>query len=178
MPLSNLGEWKYRSTFLGLGTRWRCGKIYAPVTLSPGKDLRYPLDRRLLGGHRFGLDAVEWRKMLHCRESNPGLLSCSPSLSRLLYMLYSILQIIVGSVYLLIKAVVTARGMFCVHMQHWTHSLCPLHALSCSAVLPGAAWAMFMFPIAPTKGETVWMLPDYRSVVVHVDSRPKPTSNH
>jgi hypothetical protein len=36
-------------------------------------------------GPRFGLDAVEKRKILHSQESNPDRLACSPSLYRLSY---------------------------------------------------------------------------------------------
>jgi hypothetical protein len=36
-------------------------------------------------GPRVGLDAVEKRKILQCRESNPGHPACSPSLYRLSY---------------------------------------------------------------------------------------------
>jgi hypothetical protein len=36
-------------------------------------------------GPRVGLDAVEKRKILHCRESNPGCSSRSPLLYRLNY---------------------------------------------------------------------------------------------
>jgi hypothetical protein len=66
------GEWRYSSTFLDFGTSWRWVVSFTPLPLyPPGND---PLDRRIGDwvGPRFGLDAVEKRKILHCRKSNPG----------------------------------------------------------------------------------------------------------
>jgi hypothetical protein len=40
-------------------------------------------------GHRVGLDAVETRQILPCRESNSGRPARSPSLYRLMYPVYS-----------------------------------------------------------------------------------------
>jgi hypothetical protein len=50
------------------------GQHHAPAALYPrGKDPRYPLDKRLGGPPRAGLDAEAWRKILClCRGSNPG----------------------------------------------------------------------------------------------------------
>jgi hypothetical protein len=43
-----MGEWRYSSNFLDLGTRWRRVVSFTPLPLYPrGKRLRYPLDRRL-----------------------------------------------------------------------------------------------------------------------------------
>jgi hypothetical protein len=65
MPWRHMGEWRYSSTILDIGTRWRWVVSFTPLPLNPrGKTLRYPLDRRL--------DAVEERQILNCRESKPG----------------------------------------------------------------------------------------------------------
>jgi hypothetical protein len=55
------------------------GQLHALAALPRGKDPRYPLDRR------SRLDAVEKRKVLPCRESNPERPALSPSLYRLCY---------------------------------------------------------------------------------------------
>jgi hypothetical protein len=48
MPWRHTGEWRYSSTFLYLGTRWRWEVIFTPRPLYPRvKGHRYPLDRRL-----------------------------------------------------------------------------------------------------------------------------------
>jgi hypothetical protein len=44
------------------------GQLQAPAALIPGKINRYPLAWRL-GELRVGLDAVEKRRILNCRES-------------------------------------------------------------------------------------------------------------
>jgi hypothetical protein len=45
---------------------------FKPLPLYPrGRAPQYPLDRRLVGP-RADLDALEKRKILHCRESNPA----------------------------------------------------------------------------------------------------------
>jgi hypothetical protein len=49
------------------------GQLHVPAALIPAKNLRYTLDRRLVG-LRGGLNAVAKRKILSlCRESYPGL---------------------------------------------------------------------------------------------------------
>jgi hypothetical protein len=60
------------------------GRFHAPATLLPGKSPLYWLDRRL-GGLRVGLDAVEKKEVLSCRESNQGFPARSPSQYRLSY---------------------------------------------------------------------------------------------
>jgi hypothetical protein len=67
MPWTHMGEWRYSSTFLDLGTRWRW-----MVSFTPGE--------RAFSTHWIGgwvgpgvrLDAVEKGNILHYRESNPG----------------------------------------------------------------------------------------------------------
>jgi hypothetical protein len=50
MPWRHIGEWRYNSTILYLGTRWRLLVSFTPLPLYPrGKSPRYPLDRRLGG---------------------------------------------------------------------------------------------------------------------------------
>jgi hypothetical protein len=67
MPCKHMGEWKYSSTFLDLGTRWRWVVSYTPLPLYP----RYPLDRRL-DGPQSPSGCCGERKILHCWESNQG----------------------------------------------------------------------------------------------------------
>jgi hypothetical protein len=46
-------EWRYSSTFIDLGSRWRCVVSYTNLPLYPRrKSPRYPLDRKL-GGPRI-----------------------------------------------------------------------------------------------------------------------------
>jgi hypothetical protein len=80
MPRRHMEEWRYSSTILGFGTGWRWVVSFTPRPLYPqGNRPRYPLDRML------GLDAVEKRKSLHCRESNSGRPARSQSLYWLSY---------------------------------------------------------------------------------------------
>jgi hypothetical protein len=75
------------------------GQLDAPAALTSGKDSRFPLARRL-GGPTAGLGSVEKRKILSCRESNPGRLAHSPSLYRLLSRLlnsWNVIKIIGGA---------------------------------------------------------------------------------
>jgi hypothetical protein len=57
-----MGEWRYRSTILDLGTIWRGVVGFTPWLLSP--------EERVPGTHwmgpRDGLDTVEKRKNFHC----------------------------------------------------------------------------------------------------------------
>jgi hypothetical protein len=84
MSWRHMGEWKYSSTFL-LGTRWRWVVSFTPLLLylrgrAPGTDW--------IGGwidRIVGLDAVEKRKILHCRALNPVRPARSLSLYRLRY---------------------------------------------------------------------------------------------
>jgi hypothetical protein len=48
------------------------GQLNGPAALTPGER---GLSTHCIGGWegpRFGLDAVEKRKIIHCQESNPG----------------------------------------------------------------------------------------------------------
>jgi hypothetical protein len=57
-------EWRYRSTFLDLGTSWRSVATFTLLPIYPqGNRPRYPLNKSL-GGHQTGLDAVEKIKQL------------------------------------------------------------------------------------------------------------------
>jgi hypothetical protein len=48
MPWRHMGEWRYSSTFLDLGTRWRWVVRFTPLAaLTRGNRPGYPLDRRL-----------------------------------------------------------------------------------------------------------------------------------
>jgi hypothetical protein len=68
MPWRCIGEWKYNSTILDLGTRSMVS--FTPQLLCPrGNWLSYPLG---LVGPTAVLDAVGKRKACPCRESNPG----------------------------------------------------------------------------------------------------------
>jgi hypothetical protein len=65
-------EWRYSSTILDLGTRRGLAVSFTALTLYIlEKSPRYPLDRRLVGP-QSALDAVEKRKILHCRQSSPA----------------------------------------------------------------------------------------------------------
>jgi hypothetical protein len=67
----HMGEWRFSSIILDLGTRWRWAVGFTFSQFLPkGKGPQYPLDRKL--------DAVEYREMsCPCQELNP----CLPSLS-------------------------------------------------------------------------------------------------
>jgi hypothetical protein len=62
-----MGEWRYSSTILNLGTRWN----FTPLPLySRENSPRYPLYRRWVGP-RAGLDVMEKREIYFpCRELN------------------------------------------------------------------------------------------------------------
>jgi hypothetical protein len=50
MPRRYIGEWRYSSTILDLGTRWRKVDSFTLLLLySEGKNSQYSLDRRLVG---------------------------------------------------------------------------------------------------------------------------------
>jgi hypothetical protein len=81
-----MGEWRYSSTVLDIGTRWRWVVSFTPRPLYPRGNPPPPfLGTHWIGGWvclRAGLDHVEKRTILQCRESNPGRPGRSPSLSR------------------------------------------------------------------------------------------------
>jgi hypothetical protein len=60
-----MGEWSCSCSFLDLGIRWRWMVSFTLLPLYPqGMGPQYPLDG-------VGVDGMEKRKILHCRESNP-----------------------------------------------------------------------------------------------------------
>jgi hypothetical protein len=62
-------EWRYSSTFLDLGTRWRRVVSFTPLLpYSWGKSPRCPLDRRL-GGLQIRSRRCGNRKILQCPKS-------------------------------------------------------------------------------------------------------------
>jgi hypothetical protein len=80
-----MGEWKYSSTIIDLGTRWRWVVSFTALPLYPRENSP---GTHWIGGWvspRDGLDAAEKRKILHFRESNPCSPARSPSLNRLSY---------------------------------------------------------------------------------------------
>jgi hypothetical protein len=46
-----MGEWRYSSIILDLGTRWN-GKLHNPTAIPPGNRPRYSLDRKMDGSQR------------------------------------------------------------------------------------------------------------------------------
>jgi hypothetical protein len=78
-----MAEWEYSSTILELGSRLRRVISFTPRPLySRGKIPPVPTGY----DPRIGMDIVEKRKNFSCRDSKPGLLTCSPSLYRLSYL--------------------------------------------------------------------------------------------
>jgi hypothetical protein len=83
MPWKHMGEWRYSSTLLDLGTRCRWVVSFILLLLHPWK--RAP-GTHWIGGWvrpRVDLDSVEKRKILHCWESNLGRPASSLSLCQL-----------------------------------------------------------------------------------------------
>jgi hypothetical protein len=76
-----MGVWRYSSTVLDFGTRWRWVISFTPHPLYPrGRSLPYPLDMKLGGpqSRRYGR-CWEAKISCPCRKSNPYLPSCIPS---------------------------------------------------------------------------------------------------
>jgi hypothetical protein len=66
-----MGEWRYSSTFLDLGTRWRSVVSFTSLPLyRRRKNLRDPLERRL-GRSQSRSGRCGGEKNLPYRESNP-----------------------------------------------------------------------------------------------------------
>jgi hypothetical protein len=87
MPRRHMGEWRYSSTFLDLGTRWRWVVSFTSLPLYPrGYRPRYPLDRRL-GGPQSQSGLCGEEKNLTLPGIEPG--RSSPSLFRLSYVVRS-----------------------------------------------------------------------------------------
>jgi hypothetical protein len=82
----HMGEWRYGSTILNLGTKWRWVVRFTPRPLySRGNSPWYPLDKKLIGPQsRSGRCGVE-NISCPCLELNPGPPATSPSLYRLSY---------------------------------------------------------------------------------------------
>jgi hypothetical protein len=81
MPWRHMGKCRYNSIFLDLDTRRRRVVSFTPLpSYSQGK---IPCTHQIGGwvDPAIGLDVVEKRRILHCRESNP----CLPARTRLLY---------------------------------------------------------------------------------------------
>jgi hypothetical protein len=78
-----MGEWRCISIFLELITRWSCEFHASAALTTPPPPRKSVLGTHWIGdwlGLGVGLDAVENRKILHCRESNPGRPACRSSL--------------------------------------------------------------------------------------------------
>jgi hypothetical protein len=72
LSLFFMGEWRYSSIILNLGTRWRWVVSFMPLSLYNREWIPGTLYIGGWVGPWFGLDAVEKGKFLPCRESNPG----------------------------------------------------------------------------------------------------------
>jgi hypothetical protein len=80
-----MGEWRYSSTILDLGIKWKWMVSFTPQPLYlRRKSARYPLGRRPGNQSRSGR-CGERKKYFSCLESNNGYPACSPSLYRLSY---------------------------------------------------------------------------------------------
>jgi hypothetical protein len=68
MPWRRMGEWKYTSTILNLGARWRWVVIFVGLPLYPREQLPLPFG---WVGPKAGLDDSEkWKPPCPYRESN------------------------------------------------------------------------------------------------------------
>jgi hypothetical protein len=85
------------------------GKLHAPATLSPEEIAPGTHWSGGWVGYRFGLDAVEKRKILQCRESNPGRPAHSLSLYRFCYP---------DSPQLLLTATITITATYCYYYYY------------------------------------------------------------
>jgi hypothetical protein len=82
----HMGEWRYSSTILDLGTRWRDWSASRPDRFIPGKISRCTYWIGGSVGPRAGLNSVKNRPY---HESNTGPPARSPSLYRLSYSILS-----------------------------------------------------------------------------------------
>jgi hypothetical protein len=64
-----MGEWRYSSTILDLGTRQRSAVIFTPQPLYP----RYPLDRRLGGAQAVTRRCSDWANPAPEENATPGI---------------------------------------------------------------------------------------------------------
>jgi hypothetical protein len=85
-PCRHMGEWRYSSTILDLGTRWRRVVSFTSRPLYPrGKRPQYPLDRKLVGPQSWsGCYGVK-KSILPLSAIKPGRSDRSPSLHRQIY---------------------------------------------------------------------------------------------
>jgi hypothetical protein len=85
MPRRHMREWRYSSTILDLGIRWRWLFSFTHLPCYPrSNSSRYPLYRRLGGPPNQSGRYVEEKKIyIPRRQSNPGHPAHNPSLYRL-----------------------------------------------------------------------------------------------
>jgi hypothetical protein len=70
LPWRRMREWRYSSTILYLGTRWRWVVIFTPLPLySRGNNPRWPLDRTLGWPQSRSWRYGEWRESLASAEN-------------------------------------------------------------------------------------------------------------
>jgi hypothetical protein len=83
---NDMREWRYSSTILNLGTRWRWVVSFKPLQLYPqGNRRRYPLNRTVDEPQSRSGRCGEEKISCSFRETNPGRPTRSPSLYRLSY---------------------------------------------------------------------------------------------
>jgi hypothetical protein len=86
-PWRHMGEWRYSSTILALGTRWRWVVSFMLLLLYPqGKSSWNPLDRRLDGPQNRSGCCEEKKISCPWQELNPGHPTHSPMLYQLSYL--------------------------------------------------------------------------------------------
>jgi hypothetical protein len=68
-----MGEWRYSSTIVGLCTRWRWVVSFSPLPLYlPGKNPRYPSDRRLGGSQSRSGSCGEEKHLVPAENQTPA----------------------------------------------------------------------------------------------------------
>jgi hypothetical protein len=74
MPCRHMGEWRYSSNILDLGTRWRRVVSFTPRPLYPrGKSRQYLLDRRLGGSQSRSGRCGEEKNLAPARNKTPAI---------------------------------------------------------------------------------------------------------
>jgi hypothetical protein len=94
------------------------GHLHAPAALPPGKEPPVPTGDWV--GPWAGLDAVDKRKILPCRESHPGSPARSPSLYRLSYFGDSIAYIMWQPLYPVLEEMI---GLCHCSISHFLHKV-------------------------------------------------------